>query len=189
MEKKNYFYGLNRLWWLPLISGLIFIGFGIWCLCDPAPSLTLLAYIFAGGLGAVGIFNVVYGLCNTGSYHGWGWALACGILEILVSIWLFFLPPEILTPAFIWGIGIYIIIMAIWAICESFMVSRYASFWGGWLFLFLLVALFFACIFVLGPIGAGIAGWLYIGISFISYGIYRVLFALKISRINRDFRN
>lgn len=188
MEKNNYFYGITRLWWMPLITGLIFIGFGIWCLCDPAPSLELFAYIFAGGLGAVGIFNTIYGLCNSGSNNGWGWALACGILEILVAIWLFFLPPAILTTAFVWGMGIYIIIMAIWAICDSFMVSRYASFWGGWLILFLLVSLFFACIFVLGPVGPSIAGWLYIGISFISYGVYRVLYSCKLARINKNLK-
>lgn len=188
MKTNSYFYGLSRLSWLPLISGLIFIGFGIWCLCDPYPSLSLLAYIFSGALGLVGIFNVLYSFSNINSYHGWGWNLACGILEILIAIWLFFLPTPLLTSAFVFAVGIYIIIMAIWALCESLMISRYASFWGAWMVLFLLAALFFACVFIIGPIGGSIAVWLYIGISFICYGVYRVLLAAKLNRINKDFR-
>lgn len=187
MEKSNYFYGLTKLWWIPLITGLIFIGFGIWCLCDPAPSLSILAYIFAGAIGAVGIFNVVYGFSNVSSYHGWGWAVGAGIIEILFSIFLFFIPSPALTWIFVYGVGLYIIFMTVFSFFDGLNMSRSSSFSMFWTVLFLLAALVFACIFIFSPVGTAVFGWLWIGISFICYGVYRVLLSCNLRSINKNF--
>ena len=186
MEKNNYYFGLTRLWWIPLLTGLAFIGFGAWCLCDPSQSLPILAYIFAGCIGVVGIFNMIYGLSNTGNNSTWGWAAACGVIEILFSLFLFFIPEPTLTVAFVYGIGLYIIFMTIFSFWESFMTMRYSSVWVWPIIIFVLAALVFAFLFILGPIGTATLGWLYIGISFICYGIYRILLSFCIRRINRD---
>ena len=188
MENSNYIHGLTRFWWIPFITGLIFIGFGVWCLCNPTSSLEIMAYIFAGAVGAAGIFSLIYGFSNINTSHGWGWSVACGIIEILCSIWLFFLPAPVLTSAFIFAVGLYIIFVAINAIGECFLLSSYAPFWLVWLLLLLFGAIIFACIFLAAPIVGGIAIWLYIGISFICWGVYRVLYSIKINRINKQFK-
>lgn len=188
MEKTNYLYGLTRFWWLPLLTGLIFIGFGVWCLCDPAPSLEILAYIFAGAIGAVGIFNLCYGLCNCGAYHGWGWMVGSGVIEILFSIFLFFVPAPILTWIFIYGVGFYIIFMAIYSFFDGFMMGKSSPSWMTFATLFLLGALVFACIFILGPGAPGLVGWLWIGVSFVCYGVYRVLLACRIKALNKALK-
>lgn len=187
MNQSNFIFKATRFWWLPLLTGLVFIGFGIWCLCNPVSSLTILAYIFAGAIGAVGLCNLIYGFANTSNNHGWGWAVACGIIEILFSIWLFFLPSNILTQAFIFCVGLYIVFVSINAISESFVLYNYSSFWSVWLFLLLLVSVVCACIFLAGPIVGAMAVWIYIGISFITYGVFRVLLSLKIKKINKNF--
>lgn len=192
MEKTNYFYGMSRLWWIPLLTGLIFIGFGVWCLCDPAPSLSILAYIFAGLIGAVGVFNFIFGLCNVSSYHGWGWAVAAGVVEILFSIFLFFIPTAILTWIFVYGVGLYIIFMAIYSFFDSFMLARSSALYIFFTALFLIAALVFAFFFILSPGGVNnvsVLGWLWIGISFICYGIFRVMLSCKIRQLNNNLRN
>lgn len=187
METSNYLSRRTRFWIFPVIAGLIYIGFGIWCLCNPSSSLPILAYICAGCIGAVGIFNFIYGLCNFGRMSGAGWAAAAGVVEILVSIFLFFLPTEVLTFAFVYGIGLYIIFMAVFSFFDNLSLSRYSGFWLWWMILLILGAIVFACIFILAPIGAGVIGWLSIGISFICYGLYRVILGAKIRRLNKDF--
>lgn len=184
MDNTSLFYKPTRFWWIPFVTGLVFIGFGVWCLCNPVSSLMIMAYIFAGALGAVGIFNLVFGFANVRNNHGWGWAVACGIIEILCAVWLFFLPAPTLTQAFIFCAGLYIIFVSINAISESFVIYSFSSFWSVWLFLLLLVAIVTACMFLAGPIMGAMAVWLYIGISFITYGVFRVLFSLKMKRIN-----
>lgn len=187
MNQNNIFYRPTRFWWIPLLTGLLFIGFGIWCLCNPVSSLMIMAYIFAGGVGAVGLFNLVYGFSNVKNNHGWGWAVACGIIEILCSIWLFFLPSTWLTQGFIFCVGLYIIFVSINAISESFMMNGFASLISVFLFLLLLVSIGCACFFLVGPVMGSLVVWLYIGISFITYGVFRVILSLILRKFNNNF--
>ncbi|MCH5241114.1 MAG: DUF308 domain-containing protein [Muribaculaceae bacterium] len=186
MSNSNLFYRVTSFWWIPMITGLVFIGFGIWCLCNPVSSLTIMAYIFAGAIGAVGVFNLIYGFANLKNNHGWGWAVAAGIIEILCSIWLFFLPATWLVQGFIFCAGLYIIFVSINAISESLGIYRYSSFWIVWLFLLLLVSIGCACFFLAGPIFGAAVVWIYIGISFITYGCFRILLSLVIRKINKN---
>lgn len=189
MEKNDFYYGINRLWWLPLISGLIFIGLGVWCLCDPAPFLKILAYVFAGLVGAVGVFNLIYGICNFDTSHGWGWAVSAGIVEILFCFFLFFIPDPILAYVFVYGVGLYIIFMAIYSFFEAFMAARSSSFWFFLIILFCVTAIAFSLIFILGPGAPGLVGWIWIGISFICYGLYRVILATRVKALTDEYKN
>lgn len=188
MEKSNLFYRATNFWWIPMLTGLVFIGFGIWCLCNPVSSLTIMAYIFAGALGGVGIFNLVYGFANVKNNHGWGWAVACGIIEILCAVWLFFLPSTWLVQGFIFCVGLYIIFVCINAISETLVMSNYSALWIVWLMALLLVSIACACFFLTGPILGTVAVWLYIGISFITYGVFRVMLSFKLKKINKNFQ-
>lgn len=180
--------GISRYWWMPMLTGLVSIAIGIWCLCSPESSLPVLAYAFCICLCAMGFVNLVYAFANMGGHYGWGWSLAYGIIEILCGVWLFSLPVAAMTTAFIYAIGLYIIFVAINAICESVMIYNYASFWIGWLVALLLVTIICSLIFLAGPIAGGVAVWLYIGISFICYGVYRILLSAKLRRINQNIR-
>ncbi len=185
---NNIFASVTRYWWLPMITGLISIAIGIWCLCSPQTSLPVLAYTFCICLCAAGFVNLVYAFANMGGHYSWGWSLAYGIIEILCGVWLLALPEATMTVAFIYAIGLFILFIAINAICESVMIYNYASFWIGWLIALLLVTIICALVFLAGPVAGGVAVWLYIGISFICYGIYRILFSAKLQRINKRLR-
>lgn len=185
MKGFNLIRGVTKYWWIPLLTGLLAIGIGIWCLCDPSESLPILAYAFSWCICFAGVFNIFFGFSNTRFYHGWGWSLALGILELICGIWLLSLPVPVLTSAFIFAIGIYIIVIAINAICEACMLYSYSAPWAVLLIALLLVTLFFAIVFLSGPIAGAMAVWLYIGISFIFFGGYRVGLALAIRKINK----
>lgn len=185
MEKKIFNGGITRFWWVPLITGLISIGLGVWCLIGPAESLPVLAYVFAGCICLAGVLNITFGIVNTAPYSNWGWSLALGLLELILGIWLFCLPVEVLVPTFMFTIGIYVIVITINALCEACVLSSYANDWIGWIVAFLLCALVFAVIFLAGPIANAIAIWLYIGIALICFGVYRIVLAAKIQKINK----
>lgn len=176
---------IARLWWFPFITGLLSVGLGIWCLLSPESSLTVLAYVFTAILLVAGCMNITYGIFNNAPHSNWGWSLALGFIEVILAIWLYALPAATLVTAFIFGVGIYLIFIAINAICEAFMLSSYSKEWTAVLILFLLATIIFAFIFLAGPIAGGIAVWLYIGISFITFGCYRMGLAFKLNRINK----
>ena len=177
--------GLRHLIWLPVITGLISIGLGIWCLCSPMTSLEVFAYVFAGCLCVAGALNLFLAFGNRSVGWSWGWALAAGILELFCGIWMFTMPAPVLTGAFIFFIGIWIIVAAINALCESFVISSYSPGWTIFSILLLIATVVLACIFLSNPISGGIAVWLWIGLSLIFFGVYRLIFAGNLRSINR----
>lgn len=176
--------GVTRYWWVPLITGLICIGMGIWLFFQPLLSLEVLAYIFAGCMCAAGLFNCFYGLFTNGVVSNWGWALALGLLELIAGIWLFTLPAAVLTQAFIITVGVWMLVVCVNAICESAVMSAYSPAWIGWMICMLIAAVFLTIIFLGNPIIGATAVWWYLGISFCLFGIYRIALACKIKKIN-----
>lgn len=187
---RNFIFkgGVTKFWWIPLLTGLLSIGIGIWCLFSPQTSLPILAYAFAGVICAAGIFNLTFAFVNSKLFPGWGWSLAMGFLELLCGIWMFSMSTPVLTSTFMWIVGFYLIFAVVNAICDSCTFYGYANDWFGWILAVLLITLLFAAIFISGPIAGGIAVWLYIGIAFIMFGFYRILMAGKIRKINRKLR-
>lgn len=203
METTNSSSGLSRLWWLPCLSGLIFIGLGIWCLCAPVGFLDVMAYVFAGLFGAVGIFSLIYGICTYNTNPNWGWSVAAGVIEILFCFFLFFMSPAFLAYVFVYGVGLYVIFMAIYSFFEYFAVARRSGFWFFWSILFCLAAIAFAITFIVGPgaselVGSvtpaaiagaaapAVIGWLWMGISFLSYGAYRIILACRLKALANE---
>lgn len=188
--EKNFIFkgGITKYWWVPLITGLLSVGIGVWCLFSPESSLLTLAYFFAAAIIAAGMFNLVFAIANSKLYPGWGWSLAMGVIEVICGVWMFTMSAPVLTATFMWVVGFYLIFAAINAICDSCTFYGYSNDWFGWILAALLITLLFAVIFMAGPIGGGIAVWLYIGISFITFGVYRLFVAAKIRKVNHSIR-
>lgn len=184
MDKFTISRGITRIWWIPMITGILSIAIGIWCLCSPESSLEVLALVFAACIAGAGLLNSIFAVSNRRYNPEWGWSLALGIFELIIGIWLFCLPEGSLIATFIYTVGIYLVFVTVTAICATFTMHTTAGDWTGWLVALLLCTLVFAIIFMAGPIAGGIAVWLYIGISFITFGIYRMVLAAKLRRIN-----
>ncbi|MBD5195334.1 MAG: hypothetical protein HDS71_06455 [Bacteroidales bacterium] len=180
--------GATKLWWIPLVTGILALAIGVWCLFSPLDTLTVLAWFFAAAITAAGVMNLAFGIANTQPHSNWGWSLALGLIEIICGIWLFMMPEAQLITVFIYTIALYLIFVTINAICEAFVLAGYARDWLAWMLLFLFAALVFAIIFLAGPIAGGIAVWLYIGISFIAFGLYRIILAFKLRKMSKLIR-
>lgn len=175
----------SRYWWMPLITGLLSVGLGIWCLANPAASLPVMAYTFALVICAVGFLNTTFALLSMGSISGWGFKLLVGILEIICGVWMMMMPEATMVTTFIYGIGFYLVFVALNAVCEAILYYGDTKYWLAMLLSFILCTLILAVIFLAGPLAGGIAVWLYIGIAFITFGIYRMLLAIKIYQANK----
>lgn len=178
--------GLTKYWWVPMLTGIFAILIGIWCLCSPASSLPVLACVFSILICIAGVANICLAITARKALPTWGWALALGIIELVCGIWLLTLPEPVLTVAFIYAIGIYLIFAAINSIAEACVLDTYQSGMLGWLIGFLVITLVLTIIFMAGPIAGGVAVWLYIGLSFICFGIFRLMLSAKIRKINKE---
>lgn len=187
---RNLTVGLTRWWWIPLITGIIYVAFGIWCFVNPVLSIEVMAYIFCAGIILAGVLDIGYALANSSVNLNWGWSLALGLLELFCGIWLCTLPAGTLAMAFIFAVGFWIIIASIMAISEATVMSRFIGGWGVfWMVLLLIATIALACIFLFNPIMGGVAVWLYLGISLITFGVYRICLAFSLKSINSGLRS
>ncbi len=185
---KNFIGSLTRFWWAPLVTGLISIGLGVWCLCSPVTSVPVLAYIFAAFICLAGVFNVVHALMNRGISHHWGWALALGLLDLVCGIWLLTLPEEELAVTFVIVLGIWLVCITINAICETFVLGSGSVWWTIFAIILLAVTIWFAFLLLSSPVSMALAGWIYLGISLIAFGVFRLTVAGRIKQLN-NFAN
>lgn len=177
--------GITRFWWIPMLTGIIAVALGIWCLCSPVTSIPVLAYIFAALICLAGVFNLTYAFVNRMGAPNWGWALALGLLDLLAGIWMFTLPEEELAVTFIIVLGIWLICVAINAICETFVLSSGSAVWAVISIILLIATIWFAVMFLSSPMTMAVAGWIYLGISLITFGVFRISISCRVKKINR----
>ena len=178
----QYTGNLTRFWWIPLLTGLISIGLGVWVFCCPAASLAALAYVFAIALLAAGVLNIGYSLAVAAVMPNWGWALVLGILEIIAGVWMFTLQPAVLASAFVIFVGVWMLVAAVNSIGEACMLASISVAWAVWMVLLLIATVAFAVIFLCNPVVGGAIVWLWIGVAFVTFGIFRICLAFLIKR-------
>lgn len=185
MSKSSSTGLISRYWWIPLVTGLIAIGFGIWCLCDPSQSLPVLSYLFAAGMVLAGVMNCSFAFVNTSLYSGWGWSLFLGILELIAGIWMFFIPVPEMTVMFMYIVAIWILVVAIQSFVECCMLMKYSVWYVLGMILMLFCSIVFSFILLVNPIESIYISWLWIGLSLIMYGCYRVAFSFSMRNLGK----
>lgn len=176
--------GLSRYWWLPLITGLICIGLGIWTFCCPAEAIGVLAYAFAICFIVAGLFYIIFSCIGSRFASDWGWGLATGILEVIAGVWLLSLPTPQTEIAFMYIVGFWILFSAITSISYALVIPG-GGLWTAFAVLLLIATMIFGVIFLTNPLAGGIAVWIWLAISLITFGVYRVVFASKLKTLGR----
>ena len=176
-----------RHWWLSLIVGIIGIIAGICCFVTPVDSIIVLTDFFVIFMIVGGIFNIVTAALYAKWNRYWGWNLARGILELLLGIWMIMLPDPVITTVLVYIFGFWMLFNSIMGICEACELSNIQLKGWGWLLACSILGLLCSFIFLMAPVFGGIFVLAYIGISFILYGIFRIVLAFQIRRYNRQF--
>lgn len=176
--------GIHRVWWVPLITGLVAIALGVWCFCRPEASLSIFGYVFSGCLIFAGCLNIGYSMVNTRLHSNWGWSLVLGILEVICGVWLFSLSPEAMAISFAYAAGIWMLVVAINSIGEATYFSRYGVGWTIWMIILLVATIFFAAYFLFIPFYGGLVGWIWIGVSLLCFGVWRIALAFRLRSFN-----
>lgn len=159
---------------LSVIVGIVSIIVGVWCIFTPANTLAALTLLFIIGFFAAGILDISLAV-TTFRYPGWGWRLFAGIIDILLGIWLCAMPGAEAATVVVYVVGFYIFFYSAMGIVESVHLSRYGISGWGWMLFFNIVGVVTSFLFLISPIFGGVfVSWL-VGLSFISYGIYRCL--------------
>lgn len=176
----------TKYWWISLIVGIMGIITGVCCFATPLSSLVVLTDFFVAMLIVGGIFNIVSAVINRKWSSEWGWDLARGILEVMLGIWLFMQPVPLVATTMVYIIGFWMMFHSVIGICESCELSNIPVKGWGWLLACNILSLLCSFIFLVTPIFGGLFALFYIGISFILYGIFRIVLAIRLWKLNKN---
>ena len=180
---RDFNFNLSRLRWIPLCTGIIAVGLGIWCLVSPVTSIPFMAYAFAAILCVAGVVNLVFAAVNRSFIPNWGWSLAIGLIDLVAGIWLLCLPEPEVAVTFVIVLGIWMLCVAINAICETLLLSESSGWWTFLSIVLLVIAIYFAVVFLSSPGAMAVAGWLYLGFSLLCYGVFRICLYWRIRQL------
>lgn len=186
MLRSRYTVGIANYWWLPLLTGIIFLGFGIWSICSPMQALPVIAIVFAVGLLAVGLFDAIWGIATARFNPGWGWDLCLAVIDIIAGVWMLTMSPENMTLTFLYIVGFWLIFSAFNGLGVIFSVSVYNPAATVLAFLLLLATLFFSFWLIINPIGLGVTAWICVGVALTCFGVFRIALAFRIKNYHNQ---
>ena len=177
---------LKTFWWIPLLTGIVCLGLGIWELLVPREAIPVLAVVFGACLCLAGTLNIVLGGTTRGSSPVWGWSLALGIIEIIGGVWMLTLPMPEMVISFVLIVGFMVIVGAINACVESFTLAANNGWWVFWSVLLLLASIVLILIMVSNPLAYGVASWICLGCALITFGTYRIGLSFTLRRWTKN---
>lgn len=145
--------------------------------------------IFIAVLVVAGIVNVFWAFANREWNDSWGWSLARGLLEILFGVWLLLMPLPLVTTMLIYVVGFWMLFHSVLGICEASELSGIGVRGWGWLLACNILSLICSFVFLAAPVYGGIFILAYAGVSFVLYGIFRIVLSFEWRRINRKIRS
>ncbi|WP_276131633.1 HdeD family acid-resistance protein [Polluticoccus soli] len=175
-------------WYLPLITGILFIIAGVWALRTPAASYATLAILFACMFLLSGIMAIMYALSNRKVLPGWGWTLAVGIVDMLVGL-LMLSTPAISMLALPLYVGFGILFRAIMAIGTAFELRKQHDSQWGWLAFIGFLGAMFAFMLIRNPVFAGLTIATYTAIALIILGIAQITASMRLRKLNNLFHD
>lgn len=181
---KNTINGNKNYWWIPLLSGLILLFFGIWFFTAPLESFKTLSVVFGIIILFSGFFEIYVALKNRSLMLDYWSYLLGGVLNVFLGVLLILNPTTILI--------IISALIAFWLIFKGGERIKKAfdlkkakdEKWQNTL-LFGFGLLLIAVLLLWHPqiIGFTIALWT--SLAFILLGIIRIYLAFKIKDLNR----
>jgi len=172
-------------WWLPLITGLILLIIGIWVSAKPVEAYASLSALFGIGILITGFFEVLYALTARKAIDGWGWALASGLFDLVVGVFLCVHPmlTLVILPVIM---GFWLLFRGIVAIGVALeMRSFSARYWGVLLVLGIVISLFGGAVLMMPVIGV-INIVVFTALSFITAGSFRIVHAFRLRQLSRS---
>ena len=162
---------LSHYWWLRLIAGLVLIAAGILVFCYPAQSYEALTLVFGIVILISGIAQLSVGISGGKYYQSRGWAIAAGVLDIIIGI-LFMCWPTMTAYVIPIILAIWFLYSGILAISFSSQMRKGSVGGSGWgIFFGILMIILAICLFFQPWVTGVVTVVVFMGLSFIVMGV------------------
>jgi uncharacterized membrane protein HdeD (DUF308 family) len=177
-----------RLWWLPLLRGIMMVILGVYALLSPGVTVAIFVQVFGFFLAFDGVLAIIAGV--TGEVPSRGWTIARGVLAVIVGILV------VGNPVFVAGIAaVWFVYLLGFAAIVSGAIEVFAAIRDrnqiegeGWLILGGVIAVIFGILLLSAPLLFANTIVRIMGAVAIVGGIASIIFSLRLRGLNKKLQ-
>ncbi|WP_066222160.1 HdeD family acid-resistance protein [Formosa haliotis] len=175
-------------WWIPLVSGFLFIFLGILVFKTPVTSYLALTIFFEIGFLVTGILQIVYSISNKAVLTNWGWGLTSGIIDLFLAILLFANPglSAAILPIYI---GFMLLFRSMLGIGYSVDLKQWGVQEWGWILFGSILGVIFSSLMIMNPAFGSLSIVIYTGLSIVMLGMVQISIALSLKKIKKEIKD
>lgn len=177
-----------RIWWLPSISGILFLLLGLWVFRTPASAFLALVLLFQLSFLFAGIFEIAYALFNRKVLDNWGWILGGGVLNVLFAGILVAHPglSAVVLPIYV---GFILLFRSMTGISWAVDMKRWNLHNWRWTMLTAILGIIFSFIMILNPLFGSLAIVYYTAITLILWGLVQIFLSFGLKKLNSELQD
>ncbi len=169
-------------WYLPLISGLIFVGMGFYTFNHPLASYVALSMLFSLSFIFSGLSEIIFALSNKSENRNTGWTLFLGIVTFVIGLSLL-ANPEISIATLPLYVGFIVLFRSIGSVIHSLDLKKNnSSSWGGFMFMGIL-GIIFSQFLMHNPTFTGMTIVIWTGIALLTAGILNIFLSFRLKKL------
>ena len=174
----------SRIWWVPLLFGVLFILIGIWMLRSPVESFEKITKYIGVIILISGIIQSFFTIKDLRGTPGWGFQLAGDLFDLAVGAALV-MNPSLLLKLIALFVGIWLIANSISIFMKAAEARKDQDKYWTWEFALGLFLMLLAIVFLWHPnlLGISIAVWT--GLAFMILGIFRIVLTLRLRNLRK----
>ena len=180
--------GAIRNWWWFIIIGILFIVSGIAVLSRPLEGYVGLSVVFSITILGIGLSQIIFSISNKDNFHGWGWALASGIIDVAVGSYLFMFP--VITMATLpYFVGFWLMFRSFYIMGASMDLQNFGISGWGWIFTGGILLLILSGLILYFPAAAAVGIVTWSGLAFLTGGILSIVLAFKLRGVKNAVKS
>ena len=172
-----------KFWWLVLIKGIILIVLSFFVFGHPVSALLGLTLYIGISLLVTGVVLVIASIANSKNDADWGWKLAEGGIDIILSL-ILLSNPAVTASVFPFIVGFWMMIYGVMLFAGSFKVKKDGdkSWWmnliGG------ILTVLFGYFITIDLIAGAVAITFWLGTGILIFGIVNISNSMKMRKLN-----
>ncbi len=174
-------------WWVSLVLGILFVLVALFLMFFPVEGYGALVVLFCVCMFASGVLEIAFSVSNRSTLPAWGWYLACGIIDVLLGLFLIGYPgiTSMLIP---YILSFWIMFRGFTAIGFSFDMNRLGVWGWGWYTVFGILAILCSFAIIWNP-GIGAFASVYIlAFAFLFIGFFRIMMAIDLRVLRKKYK-
>ncbi len=169
-------------WWVSLIVGILFVVFALILMYQPVDAFVALSLFFSICIFVCGVFEILFAFTNKGTLPGWGWYLTCGIIDLLIGIFLM-CRPEVSMLMIPMIIAFWLMFRGITAVGLSIDLQRFGSKNWGWYLVFGILAVLCSLGIIVIPAAGALTAVYMAAFAFLFIGVFRIMLSFDLKNL------